>query len=154
MIKSVTKTKLILTVLFVFLLTGCIGEEYDFSPPAFLISSTDNIGKEQQLIESNINWNYDKTFNKETKDIFSLAKEQNKIYFNSGQELQFYLDGGIFDAKKVEISLWKDEKRIDLDINNANQYFNLPEEIGEYIMVVELPGFHGDVQYVGNIVIQ
>ena len=39
----------------VFILTGCIGENYDFSPPAINLSSDSNI-KSEELAEANIDW--------------------------------------------------------------------------------------------------
>lgn len=146
--------RLFLILSSIFALTGCFGENYDFSPPTVSLSNPDDITQEEILAEANINWTYDKKYNKETKDILSLAKKQNKMYFNSGQKVQFSLEDGSFDAKKVKISLWQNENKIDLEIDNAGQYFNLPKEKGEYMIVVDLPMDKGNAQYVGNIVIQ
>jgi hypothetical protein len=143
-----------LGLFFVVSLTGCFGEEYDFSPPTASLTNPDDITQEEKLAEANIDWKYDEKYNKETDDIQSLAKKQNKMYFNSGQRVQFNLEDGHFDAKDVKISLWQGENKIDLAIDNAGQYFNLPKEKGEYMIVLDLPTDKGTAQYVGNIVIQ
>lgn len=67
-------TKKILNVLvlgILFLLTGCIGEDYDFTPPSVTLFESDI-----PLIEANIDWSSDKQYKKETKDILLLAKKQ------------------------------------------------------------------------------
>ena len=145
--------KTLIGLFFVLSLTGCFGESYDFSPPTVSLVNPDDITQEEKLVDANIDWTYDEKYNKETKDILSLAKKQNKMYFNSGQKVQFSLEDEHFDAKKVEISLWQNENKIDLAIDNAGQYFNLPKEKGEYMIVVDLPTDKGNAQYVGNIVI-
>lgn len=101
---------------------------------------------EEELAEANINWTYDEKYNRQTKDIVSLAKEQNKMYFNSWQKVQFYLEVGYFDDNNVKISLWQNEKKIDLEIDNAGPYFNLPTEKGEYIIILHLPTDKGTAQ--------
>ncbi|GHI01644.1 hypothetical protein [Neobacillus kokaensis] len=147
-------SKLLLGLFFVFSLTGCFGEEYDFSPPTVSLTNPDDITQEEKLAEANIDWTYDEKYNKETKDILSLAKKQNKMYFTSGQRVQFGLEDGHFDAKDVKISLWQGENKMDLEIDNAGQYFNLPKEKGEYMIVVDVPTDKGNAQYVGIVVIQ
>lgn len=144
----------LLGLFFVVSLTGCFGEEYDYSPPTASLTNPDDITQEEKLAEANIDWTYDEKYNKETDDIQSLAKKQNKMYFNSGQRVQFNLEDGHFDAKDVKVSIWQGENKVDLAIDNAGQYFNLPKEKGEYMIVLELPTDKGTAQYVGNIVIQ
>ena len=139
----------------VLLLSGCLGESYDFSPPkAVIMVDYENGGQHVELAEANIDWKSDKTYKKETEDIVSLAKNQDKMYVISGQELQFSLSDGIFDEKKVEISLLQGEKEIELPINIGGNFFNVPEEKGEYILVLYLPSDKGYAQYVGYMVIQ
>ena len=143
----------------IFVLTGCFGEDYDFSPPKAVILNSENGALEVELAEANINWKSDKTYTdktytKETKDILSLAKNQNIMYVKSGQELHFSLSDGIFDEKEVEISLRQGEKEIELPINISDNFFNVPEEKGEYMLELYLPSDKGYAQYVGYIVIQ
>ena len=51
--------KLIVGLFFVFLLTGCFGEEYDFSPPTVSVFTPNGINYQEDLAEANIDWNYD-----------------------------------------------------------------------------------------------
>lgn len=96
-------------VLILFLLTGCIGEEYDFSPPTVSVYSPDGINYQEDLAEANIDWNYDEKYNKETKDIQSLAEKQNKIYFNSGELVVINLEDGDFDPDGISVSVWQED---------------------------------------------
>lgn len=147
--------KLIIGLFFVFSLTGCIGEEYDFSPPTILLANPDGINQEEELAEANIDWHSDERYNKETKDIQSLAKKQNKMYFNSGQQVDLLLDHGDFDLKGISVSVWQNESKMDLERKDEHeQSFYLPKEKGEYVIVVDLDTDKGNAQYVGNVVIQ
>ena len=73
-----------LCMIVVFILTGCIGENYDFSPPAINLSSDSNI-KSEELAEANIDWRGvgNNPIEKEIKDIIALAKKQQPMYFNT-----------------------------------------------------------------------
>lgn len=142
----------IVSLFFVFLLTGCIGEEYDFSPPTVSLTSQE-ITTQEELIEANVNWD-DEQYNKETDDIQLLAKEQNKIYFKSGQKVDVLFDHGDFDPKGISVSVWQNENKVDLKYQQKEQSFYLPEEKGEYMIVFDLNTDRGNAQYVGNIEIQ
>lgn len=82
---------LVIGLLFAFTLTGCNGEDYDFSPPTVSLSSPNDVDQ-QKLEEANINWHYHKQYNKETEDIQSLAKKQNTMYFPSGKKPNYSLN--------------------------------------------------------------
>ena len=71
--------KLCIGLLFVFTLTGCFGESYDFSPPSVKLSSDSNIESEE-LVATNIDWRGENNnqIEKETKDILSFAKQQQQ----------------------------------------------------------------------------
>lgn len=145
----------LLGLFFVVSLTGCIGESYDFSPPTVSVFTPNGINGQEELAEANINWSYDKKYNKETKDIQSLAKKQNKMYFNSGQRVEITLEDGDFNPNGISVSVWQKEKKIDLEYQKNDQSFYLPKEKGEYMIVVDLNTDNGgNAQYVGNIVIQ
>ncbi|WP_141431079.1 hypothetical protein [Bacillus sp. 03113] len=145
--------KLIIGLFFVFSLTGCIGEDYDFSPPTVSLLNPNDINQQEDLEEANINWNSDKQYSKETEDILSLAKKQNKMYFDSRQQVDLLFEHGDFDLKGVSVSVHQNDKKIDLEFKD-DQSFNLPNEKGEYVIVVDLNTDSGNAQYVGNIVIQ
>jgi hypothetical protein len=144
----------LLRLFFVVSLTGCFGESYDFSPPTVSLTNPDDITQEEILAEANIDWTYDEKYNKKAKDILSLAKKQNKMFFNSGQKVQLILEDGDFNPNGISVSVWQSENKINLEYDNASQDFNLPKEKGEYMIVVDIDANSGNAQYVGNIVIQ
>ena len=71
-------------IFMVILLSGCIGESYDFSPPTVTLVNDEDIMHKVTLAEANIDWYYDEKYNKETKNIQALAKEQEPFYLNAG----------------------------------------------------------------------
>ncbi|KGR82155.1 hypothetical protein [Lysinibacillus odysseyi] len=144
-----------IALLFVFLLTGCIGEDYDFSPPTVTVFTPNGTNNDETLTEANIDWSYDEKYNKETKDIQSLAIKQNVIYFNAGELVAINFEDGDYHPDGIHVSLWQGEKKIDLEYQKSSQDFYLPKEKGEYILVVDIDTNHnGSAQYVGNIVIR
>ena len=146
--------KLIAGLFCVFLLTGCIGEEYDFSPPTVSVFTPNGINSKEDLAEANIDWNYDEKYNKETKDIQSFAKKQDVIYFNAGELVAITLEDGDFNPDGISVSVWQEDKKIDLEYQKSSQDFYLPEEKGEYVIVIDIDADSGNAQYVGNVVIQ
>lgn len=66
--------KLCSVLIIIFILIGCFGESYDFSPPTITLSSNSNI-ESAELVEANINWRGEgnKPIQKETK-YFSISK--------------------------------------------------------------------------------
>lgn len=139
--------KLFIGLLFVFSLTGCIGEDYDFTPPTVKLLNSDI-----QLEEANIDWRTDKHYEKETKDILSLAREQRQMSVYAGQQEDLIFDSEDFAVKELGVSVWQKDKKIELDLKNRSFYF--PKEKGEYVIEVNLLTDSGSAQYVGNVVIQ
>lgn len=144
----------LLGVFIVVSLTGCFGEEYDYSPPTASLSNPVDITQEEKLEEANIDWTYDEKYNKKTKDIQALANSLTIMYFDAGQEVEFILEDGHFDAKDVKISLLGNEGKLDLEVNEAGQTFTLPKVKDDYMVVLDLPTDKGTAQYVGNLVIK
>ncbi|MCM3671763.1 hypothetical protein M3181_22665 [Mesobacillus maritimus] len=146
--------KLIAGLFCVFLLTGCIGEEYDFSPPTVSVFTPNGMNFKEDLSVANIDWNDDEKYNKETKDIHSFAKKQNAISFHAGELVAITLEDGDFNPNGISVSVWQEDKKIDLDYQKSSQDFYLPEEKGEYVIVIDIDADSGKAQYVGNVVIQ
>lgn len=146
--------KLIAGLFFVFLLTGCIGEKYDFSPPTVSVFTPNGINSKEDLAEANIDWSYDEKYNKETKDIQSFAKKQDLIYFNAGELVSITLEDGDFNPNGISVSVWQEDKKNDLEYQKSSQDFYLPEEKGEYVLVIDIDADSGNAQYIGNVFIQ
>ncbi|WP_075982051.1 hypothetical protein [Bacillus massilinigeriensis] len=143
---------LIIGVFVVFSLTGCIGENYDFSPPAINLSSNSNL-KSEELEEANIDWRGEgnNPIEKETEDILALAKKQQPMYFITGEKVDLLSEHADFKTEGLSVSVWQNEKKLDLEVNNISFY--LPKEKGEYVIEVNLQTDRGNAQYVGNLVI-
>lgn len=141
-------------LLSLFLLSGCFGEDYDFSPPTVMIITPNGIDIQEALAEANIDWKYDDKYNKETEDIQELAEMQNIIYFEPRELVALNMENGTFDPNKIKVSVLQNENKIELEYFIVNQTFNLPTEKGKYILVVDIETDKGNAQYVGNIAVQ
>ena len=135
-----------------FTLTGCIGEEYDFTPPTVTISTViESVNVQSiELEEVNIDWNSDKHYKKETKDIVSFAREQIPVSFKSEQKVNYDFDSQDFAIEELNVSVWENDVEIKLEVND-DRSFHFPKEEGEYVIVFELRSNNGIAQYVGNI---
>ena len=146
-------TKLSLGVLLTLTLTGCIGEDYDFSPPEVTLQPAD-AAQQEKLAEANIEWSYDEQYNKKTDDIFALANKQNKLFLQPGERVQLTLDHGDFKLDGITIYGWQNNERVTLSYNEEDQSFGAPAETGEYVIEVELAADKGQAQYVGIMVVE
>ncbi|KOS66275.1 hypothetical protein AEA09_18835 [Lysinibacillus contaminans] len=140
-------------IFIVILLSGCIGESYDYSPPTVTLSHPDDYTQDVTLAEANINWDYDKKYNKETEDIQTLSKEQVPIYLKAGQQVQYLIEDGHFEPNRINVSLLENDSEINLKLEEVES-FRLINETGEYTVVFNIESSKGDAQYVGRIVIQ
>lgn len=145
--------KLCIGLVFTFILTGCIGENYDFSPPAITLSSNSNI-KSEELVEANIDWRGEggNPIEKETKDILALAKQQQQMYFIAGEKVDLLFEHADFKTEELSVSVWQNDKNLNLEVNDI--FFYLPKEKGEYVIEVNLQTDSGNAQYIGNVVIK
>ncbi|MFJ8265924.1 hypothetical protein [Peribacillus asahii] len=149
--------KLCIGSLFAFTLTGCFGEDYDVGVPTahlnFDISSI-------QLTEANISWNTaSENVQKTIKDIEQFSSSLDEIKVFSGQKV--FLDfkeneengGDIWTDPNITVALLKDDKRIELEMDNSRE-FKFPSNKGNYVLEVEFINSAGSAQYVGNVVIK
>ncbi|MFJ7685851.1 hypothetical protein [Peribacillus butanolivorans] len=140
-------------LLFAFSLTGCLGEDYDFTPPSVTLSNPTNSESDIKLKVANIDWKSDKEYKKETKDILSLARKQKQVSINSGQQDYLDFDSQDFKIEKISIWVWKQGEKVELEVDK-NLNFNFPKEKGEYLIEVDLLTDNGSAEFVGNIVIK
>ncbi|MGY3312478.1 hypothetical protein ACV242_000974 [Peribacillus simplex] len=141
-------------VFFAFFLTGCFGEEYDFTPPSVTLA-TNPIDSESdiKLKAANIDWQSDKEYKKETKDILALASKQKQISVNAGQQDSIVFDSQDFKVEEISIWVWQQDEKIKLELDKKRN-FNFPKEKGEYLIELDLLSDKGTAEYVGNIVIK
>ena len=140
-------------IFIVILVSGCIGESYDFSPPTVTLENPDDIMQEVTLAEANIEWHHDEKYNKETEDIQTLAKEQDPIYLNAGQKVDYLIQDGWFDPDRITVSVLKNDSELKLELEEVES-FRLPNEKGEYTVVFDIESDKGNAQYVGRIIIK
>ena len=82
---------------------------------------------------------------------FFLQENKNlQISFKSGQKVDYGFDSQDFAIEELNVSLWKNNKEIKLEIND-NRSFHLPKDEGEYVVVFSLRCDKGIAQFVGNI---
>lgn len=146
--------KLFIGLLFAFSLTGCLGENYDFTPPSVTLA-TNPIDSESdiKLKAANIDWLSDKEYKKETKDILELASKQKQISVNAGQQDSIVFDSQDFKIVEMSIWVWQQDEKVKLELDK-NRNFNFPKEKGEYLIELDLITDNGSAEYVGNVVIK
>lgn len=139
-------------VLITAVLTGCIGENYDFNPPALKISNSSNIMSEE-LAESAVDWRGEDNIQieKDVADKLELAKEQSQIQMSAGERVDLIFGHGDFERQELKVFLVKDNKEFEMEV--TDDFFMLPDQIGEYVLQVNLQTDRGSAQYIGNIVI-
>ncbi len=83
---------LVVVLLSAFSLSGCIGEDYDFTPPAVTFS-TDDVTQSYELKEANVSWRGEnnKPIEKETKDILAFAEKQEQMSVSTEQPVDILL---------------------------------------------------------------
>ena len=132
----------------VIILSGCIAEEYDYSPPSVTLGSTGI-----QMVESNIDWTRVDEYLKETEDIMALAKQQPLYLVQASKEDYIQFDSQDFAIKELTVSVWQGENQIPLEMKDERT-FNFPSQAGEYVVEVNLVSDNGSAQYVANILIE
>ncbi|MEI2665438.1 hypothetical protein [Rossellomorea sp. LJF3] len=135
-------------------LTGCIAEDYDFTPPTVTLMETDSVDS-VELTETNINWRGEngKALEKETKEVVDFAREQKELTFPSGQQVDLLFDSEDFAVEELSAFLWLGNEKLQLDMDK-NRSFTFPKGKGSYVLEVDLQTDRGNAEYVGNIVIQ
>lgn len=129
-------------------LTGCIAEDYDFTPPSVTLFESDI-----PLKEANIDWSSDKPYKKETKDILSLAKKQQQISVSPNKQDLITFDSEDFKVDELTIYMWKQDEKAKIELDK-NRNFNFPKEKGEYLIEVDLLTDKGTAEYVGNVIVE
>ncbi|WP_456363469.1 hypothetical protein [Priestia aryabhattai] len=134
-------------------LTGCFGENYDFSPPTVTISPTVNDIVNLELKEANLDWNGNdnKPYKKETKNILKLGEKQQSLAVGAGTEGNIQFDSEDFSVGGLTISVLNNDEKKKLKLNQDDRTFKFPKQKGRYVIVVDLYTDQGKAQYVGNI---
>ncbi|MCT1902949.1 hypothetical protein [Oceanobacillus sojae] len=139
------------SLFFIFLLAGCIGEDYDYSPPAASLLSYPDL-MEEELEAANIDWNSDEEYTKTTDNIYSFAEEQKPMQFYSEQQIDVLFEHQDFEIKELSVYVSQNGKETELPVDE--QTFHLPEDEGEYVIIADLLTNQGSVEYVGNLIVE
>ncbi|RDZ18054.1 hypothetical protein C3744_04015 [Priestia megaterium] len=139
-------------------LSGCIGEDYDFSPPTVTLSANDVADVE--LKETNVDWRGEegKQYSKETntRNDIKIAKKQQQLVVTPETPGNLRFDNEDFlvnDISSYTISTTSNAKQ-DIRMNEQDRTFTFPKKKGNYIYVLELQTDRGYAQYVGNVVVK
>ncbi|SFA85271.1 MULTISPECIES: hypothetical protein [unclassified Bacillus (in: firmicutes)] len=145
---------LFIGLLFFFSLTGCIAEDYDFTPPTVTLSNTDSV-QSVDLEEVNIDWRGEngEQIEKHTENILAFARERKQLNFSSGQQVDLLFDSEDFVVEELSVSVWKNDEKVKLNLNDYRSFY-FPKDKGVYVIDVELRTDRGSAQYVGNVVIK
>ncbi|GEN52332.1 hypothetical protein [Halobacillus faecis] len=152
--------KLFAGLLFLSVLAGCIGEDYDVGvPTAHLNIDAHVLSQSVQLTEANISW-YSSSGEVEEKidDIEEYGQSQGEIKVFPGQDasLDFKENkengGDLWTDPTITAVLWNNGEKIKLDLNEYKE-FRFPTEEGNYILEATFEDERNKAQYVGNIMI-
>lgn len=139
-------------LLMISLLTGCIGEKYDFSPPTLAFY---NGVIEYNLIEANVKWNLDADqYNKENEDLQKVADTKEQMYFSPGQVVDYELKDGTFDSAEIDVKVMQNDMEQPLSVNASLQEIQMPSEKGMYLLIANISTSRGTAQYVYNLEIK
>ena len=149
-------TKFCIGLLFIFIITGCIAEDYDVGvPTAYLYFEA----LPKQLTEANIYWSTaDEVVEKSIENVeeFALQQDEIKVYPNQKATLDFKENeengGDIWTNPTITAALLKDGKRTEIVLDESRE-IQFPAELGNYVLQVNFRNLSGSAQYVGNIVV-
>ncbi|WP_194074644.1 hypothetical protein [Oceanobacillus halophilus] len=154
-------TKLLMVVIFVLILAGCIGEDYDVGVPTAHVQL--ELGLENpatQLTEANISWSSSSGEVEETVENieeFGLSQEVIRVSPNQKATLDFMENeengGDIWSNPRITATLWRDGESIDLELSDYRE-FRFPTNEGNYVLEVIFSNPGNRAQYVGHIDIQ
>lgn len=158
--------RLFLSLFFIFLLSGCIAEDWDFNPPIVTLLDTENaLSVELELV--NLDWRGEENapIRKENADVVSIGKQQEPLYSESRRKIEIQFNNQDFEIYELNISLLRKNNDISLLWKNGEwkewqalldggiHYFMTPLEKGKYTMELVLETDRGTAQYVGNLVV-
>ncbi|WP_143561149.1 hypothetical protein [Sporosarcina sp. P20a] len=106
----------------------------------------------EELTVVNIEWDSDKLYTKKTDDILSVARDQKTLVYHKGQEMRVVFVTQDFAIRKLNVYVTKNGIKTEIKVDG--EVFNMPNEKGEYIMVLHLLADSGTVEYVGNVLIE
>ena len=131
-------------------LAGCIGENYDFTPPGITLSSSAPV-EWDRLAEANVDWlgPENKRIDKEVEDFSAFADKQPEMRLVAGEKVDLLFEHGDFDLQSLSVTLWHDGEETAVEVEDI--MFTLPDAIGDYLIEVNLRTDRGSAQYAGKL---
>ncbi|MBM7602766.1 hypothetical protein JOC75_000736 [Metabacillus crassostreae] len=155
------RLKLIVGMLFIFVLTGSFGEDYDVGVPTAHLHLENSLQNKQiQLTKANISWSSYSGDVEETIDNIEklgLTQDEIRVFPNQEASLEFKEKeengGDIWSDPTLTATLWKNGEQIDIELDD-NREFQFPLKEGTYVLEVKFIDSEDSAQYVANIVIE
>lgn len=131
-------------------LAGCIGENYDFTPPGITLSGSAPV-EWDRLAEADIDWLglENKRIDKEVGDFSAFADKQPEMRLVGGETVDLLFEHGDFDLQSLSVTLWHDGEETAVEVEDMT--FTLPDAIGDYLIEVNLRTDRGSAQYAGKL---
>lgn len=146
------KRLMIMGMVLLVCLSGCIGENYDFTPPDITLSGSAPV-EWDRLAEAKVDWlgPENKQIDKEVGDFLAFAEEQPEMYFQAGETVDLLMEHGDFALQSLSVTLWHDGEGTETEIEDTT--FTLPKAEGDYLIEVNLRTDRGSAQYAGKLVL-
>lgn len=143
------KRWMILSLLLV-ALSGCIGENYDFTPPGITLSGSAPV-EWDELAEADVDWlgPENKRIDTEVEDFLAFADEQPEMRFVAGEMVDLLFEHGDFDFQSLSVRLWHGGEETAVEVEDLA--FTLPSTTGDYLIEVNLLADRGSAQYAGKL---
>lgn len=152
-----TKRTIFVGTLFIFLLTGCFGEDYDVGVPIAHLQTGSKINL--QSTEANVSWRSSSGEVDETIDNieeFGLAQDEIRVSPNQKASLEFKENEengrNIWTDPTIAASLWKNGKQTNINLKD-NREFHFPTSEGNYVLEINFIDSANKAQYIGNMII-
>ncbi|MCJ1907729.1 hypothetical protein [Planococcus ruber] len=131
-------------------LAGCIGENYDFTPPGITLSGSAPV-EWDELAEADVDWlgPENKRIDTEVEDFLAFADEQPEMRFVAGEMVDLLFEHGDFDFQSLSVRLWHGGEETAVEVEDLA--FTLPDTTGDYLIEVNLLTDRGSAQYAGKL---
>ena len=123
-------------------------QERDDNPHPSRVS-LDSDSNEEELESYKADW---REYTEETDDMSLFRNELEPLNHNSGKQLEISFDHHDIEIEDLRVYAHHNDEKTNLPVKD--KFFDLPEEEGDYIIVVKLLTDKGSAEYAGNIIIE
>jgi len=115
-------------------------------PPRVLF---DNDSDEEELELYKADW---RKYTAETDDMSLFRNRLEALNYDSGEQLEISFDHHDFEIEDLRVYANHNDEKTNLPVKD--KFFDLPEEEGDYIIVVKILTDRGSAEYAGKIIIE